>query len=302
MSPRYRQDLRNTSFVVRGSSCLALMFGLIVGAHSMTVHAQGVYKSVGPGGKIIYTDKPVRQPDGRLTPVDAVEYANSGAKFDTTTRWSDPAFSARRSGDATADAALESSRRVAAAAAEDAAKAAAQYYQSRVEASKAKPGSAPVTAATTAAPVSAAPATGKAEPATSPAASAVRPATDPRLEKAVVEMIATQHLVEQSIQVCTANQPADGQRLNAILLKWRERNNALLVKHQKLLFTSFTITQIRDMEESATISNRAKLERGNAVVEEVRVKWCSQMAGDISKGVLDPAGKPEIAAALASAR
>lgn len=304
MSPRRLFDLRTARCAGRESARLAAMLCLILGCTSLTGHAQGVYKTTGPGGKIIYTDKPVRQPDGRLTPVDAVEYANSGAKFDSTTRWSDPAFRARRSGDASADAALENSRRAAAAAAEDAAKAAAQAYQSRVESSKNKPGIAPVTVApATPAPVAPAAQASRSEPA-SPAqtASAARPENDPRLEKAVVEMIAMQHLVEQAILVCTANQPADANRLSAIQVKWRERNNAMLLKHQKLLYGSFTITQIRDMEETATIANRSKLERGNAAVEEVRVKWCAQMTADIGKGVLDPASRPELAAALASAR
>lgn len=297
MSPRCACDQRTTIAVVRGLLCLlALQFSI------SEVKAQAVYKSVGPGGKVVYTDKPVRQPDSRLTPVDAVEYANSGARFDASTRWSDPAFSARRSGDPAADAALETSRRAAVTAAEEAARATAQAYQTRVEASRNKPG--PVAPAATPVPAAAVPAVAKSEPAP-PAALASPPsraAPDPKVEKAVLEMMSTQHLVEQAVLVCSANQPGDAPRFAVVMAKWRERNASLILRQQKALYASLTIAQIRDLEETATTANRTKLERGNAVVEEVRLKWCTQIMGDINKGVMDLVAKPELAATLASAR
>ncbi len=275
--------------------------GILLGfaLSSGTAFGQGIYKSVGPGGKIIYTDKPVIKSDTRSTAIDAADYAQSGAKFDSRTRWSDPAFKARRTGDAAGDAALDAARTAAAHAAELAARTAAAAQAQKIEAGKNRPSQLTVIPPKSEQVAGTEPVPSETE---SQGSAALRTAADPRLAKAFSEVMTLHHVVEQAALVCAVNIPAEAPRYNRLLVSWRERNAVILARQQKAFGVSFTVAQIRSLEESAALSNRNTLERANASNEEVRRKWCMQMLSDIDRGSLDPVARPALLSATEAFR
>jgi len=231
--------------------------------------AQAVYRTVGPDGKIVFSDKP---------PVDA------NANISVTGKPKAPLPEQPGSRPVLANGTRANSPEAARAAAAAAASAAAE--EDRKSGARRNQ----VIAET---PARAAP---PPPPAAGPA-----PPPDPALEKAVVAALAAENLISQMEDICIRTLPTSAKRYT-VSDAWKQRNVALLNKMRMVLSDSFAGAQ----RVSINAAMKADVEKTLGPVDKAapaaRIKWCDKSADEVAAGVLDLGSKPAVAGPLAAYR
>jgi Domain of unknown function (DUF4124) len=222
--------------------------------------AQQVYRSVGPDGKVIYSDKPIVALDSKAGHLDAAtQYAKSGAKFDTKTAWYQPP--------------VGSSSVFASATAERV----AQLYRNQGFSDQRGQNYGD-----------------------QKRNNSQRKIVDHDLEKSVFAVQGYEDMVQQITTECAKIQPAERKQHDAALTNWMQRNSAVLAQKQRVLADAFGASQRLFMEENTRSSNRTSIEPILKSPEAARVKWCEQTVVEINRGDSDFKNKSTMTTAMMS--
>ncbi len=259
-------------------------------AAATAAHGQGIYRSIGPDGKVTYSDVP-----------DA-----GAAKMSSGGRAAPPASTAPPAGAAAGTASGGTAR------ADHAGSAARAGGVPGI-------GTAAATAAAAGGTYASGPATneGAASPSTGrtgPKQAGVRSASGAGLQppddattRAMVGALGYAVLIERTQAVCAQASPDAQGRYAQVAEAWRKRNEAALEHGRRTLETGFTSEQRRLIELDLRIKADSGLSKVTAAQPAQRIAWCERSFDEISKGALDRRGPPVSAgpsagAALADAR
>lgn len=220
--------------------------------------AQAVYRTVGPDGKVIFSDKP---------PVDSTSNVTVSGK--------PKAPLPERPGSGALDAATglpANSPQAARAAAASAAAAAAA-----ADAADRKLG-----------PMRAPPA--------APPPNNTGPA-DPALARAVAAGLAHESLVTQMEDICLRTLPTSSKRYT-VSEAWKQRNVALLNKMRMVLADNFAGAQRVAINADMKAEVEKTLGPVDKATPAARIKWCDKSSDEVASGVMDLAVKANIAQPL----
>lgn len=222
--------------------------------------AQQVYRSVGPDGKVIYSDKPIVALDSKAGHLDsATQYAKSGAKFDTKTAWyQPPSGSSSVFASATAERVANLYR--------------AQGFSENRGQSYGDP----------------------------KRANAQKKIVDHDLEKSVFAVLGYEDMVQQTTAACAKVQAGESKKHVAALTNWMQRNSAVLTQNKRVLAEAFGTSQRVFMEENTRASNQASIEPILKSPQAMQEKWCEQTALEINRGDSDFKNKTTMTTALMS--
>jgi Domain of unknown function (DUF4124) len=235
------------------------LLGVLLAIGASAAIAQQVYRSVGPDGKVVYSDKPIVAIDSKAGHLDsATQYAKSGARFDTKTAWYlPPAGSSNVFANATAE-------RVA------------QLYRAQGFASEARNQN-------------------YGDPKRD---NVQKKIVDHDLEKSVFAVLGYEDMVQQTTAVCAKIQPEENKKHDAVLTNWTQRNTAVLTHNKRVLAEAFGSSQRLFMAENTKALNQTNIDQILKSPESARVKWCEQTALEVNRGDSDFKNKPAMTAAL----
>lgn len=218
--------------------------------------AQGVYKTVGPDGKITYTDKP----PAPGTKADVVKI--------TPPPLATPAAGATSVAPAAASAASATSsppaRAVGNASANDG---------SEEHLAKRRPAKKALTQPQEAAPK--------------------KEALDPAVETAIFRVLLTENLIKQQEELCIGNLPTSAKTYSAAVDHWQVRNRQLVAQAREIMLLEYPANKTR-LEMGMQIKNQQILQEVAKANAASRTKWCDRTANDISGGKMDVSDKVEL--------
>lgn len=220
--------------------------------------AQAVYRTVGPDGKIIFSDKP---------PVDSTSNVTVSGKPKAPL----PERPASAAVDAASGFAANSPQAARAHAASAAAAAAAADAADR----KLGPMRAPPAA---------------------PPPNNTGP-VDPALQKAVVAALANESLVAQMEDICLRTLPTSFKRYT-VSEAWKQRNVALLNKMRMVLADNFAGAQRVSINTAMKADVEKVLGPVDKATPAARTKWCDKSSDEVTKGVMDLAANPVVSQPL----
>ncbi len=238
-------------------------------AAATAAHGQGIYRSIGPDGKVTYSDMPEAgaskmSSGGRPAPPAAsTPPAGAGATAPSSGASRPEAANGARTGG------VPGIGTAAAAAA-----VAGGTYASGPAANDG----------------SASPATGRAGPKQATVRSAsgapLQPPDD-ATTRAMVGALGYAVLIERTQAVCAQASPDAQGRYAQIADAWRKRNEAALAHGRRTLDTGFTSEQRRLIELDLRIKADSGLSKVTAAQPAHRIAWCERSFDEISKGALD---------------
>jgi Domain of unknown function (DUF4124) len=236
------------------------LISIALSIFASSLSAQQVYRSVGPDGKVIYSDKPIVALDSKAGHLDsATQYAKSGAKFDTKTAWyQPPAGSSSVFASATAERVANLYR-------------AQGFSENRGQA--------------------------YGDP---KRANAQKKIVDHDLEKSVFAVLGYEDMVQQTTAACAKVQASDNKKHSAALTNWMQRNSAVLTQNKRVLAEAFGASQRVFMEENTKASNQASIDPILKSPQAAQEKWCEQTVLEINRGDSDFKNKANLTAALMS--
>jgi hypothetical protein len=224
------------------------------------VHAQGVYKIVGPDGRVTYSDQPPSSvgPNGRI---DVLRAPKGPALVPPA-----PAPAPVASGDsgAATDAASRFGRPKAATTSDPRQAAHANA----------------VAAATTGAP---------------PAA----PPIDPAVEAAVIGVLGIEDVVRRTESICVSTLPTSARRYSGAVDEWARRNTRTVLVARRVLSREFDVEKRELIEAGIARRTAGQFEKIVEAPPAVRIAWCDRSAAEIAGGRLDVHDKPKLAGPLA---
>jgi hypothetical protein len=218
--------------------------------------AQGVYKTVGPDGKITYTDKPPAP----------------GSKADVVKITPPPLATPAAPAAASAASAATSpaSRPVGNASADDE--------------SEERPGKRRTAKKALAQPQEAPP---------EKEAPPKKEALDPAVETAVVRVLLTENLIKQQEELCIGNLPTSAKTYSAAVDQWQTRNRQLVAQAREIMVLEYPANKAR-LELGMQIKNQQILQDVAKSNAASKTKWCDRTANDISGGKMDVSDKVEL--------
>ncbi len=234
------------------------LMSIALSIFASSLSAQQVYRSVGPDGKVIYSDKPIVALDSKAGHLDAAtQYAKSGAKFDTKSAWyTPPPGSSSVFASATAERVASLYR--------------AQGFSENRGHSYSDP----------------------------KRANAQKKIVDHDLEKSVFAVLGYEDMVQQTTAACAKIQTSESKKHVAALTNWMQRNSAVLAQNKRVLAEAFGPSQRVFMEENTKASNQASLDPILKSPQAAQEKWCEQTLTEINRGDSDFKNKTSLTAAL----
>jgi Domain of unknown function (DUF4124) len=237
-----------------------ILFSLILISLSAGAIAQTVYKTIGPDGKVVYTDQP---------PTDS-KSKQSTLNVPTTWAASPPA----------------STKDAAAASTKSTAEATSTGYSGAKKATRTDAvagGTALGAGAVTTNSVATAP---------------PKPATDPAIEKAIIGVLGMEEMMKQSVAICLRTLPTSMMKYSRAADGWRDRNDALVAQSRRALASAFDGPQRQQIEQGIQAKNQQLLAPVFDAPTASRIKWCDNSVNEISNGALDVHNRPMLSAPL----
>ncbi len=237
-----------------------ILVSLIAISLSVSAIAQTVYKTIGPDGKVVYTDQPPTDNKSKQSTLNV-----------PTTRAASPAAS-------TKDAAATS------------AKSTAETMPTSNSGAK---------KATRTDAVAGGTALGAGVATTNSAASVPsKPATDPAIEKAIIGVLGMEEMMKQSVAICLRTLPTSMMKYSRAADGWRDRNGALVAQSRRALASAFDGPQRQQIEQGIQAKNQQLLAPVFDAPTASRIKWCDNSVNEINNGALDVHNRPVLSAPL----
>ncbi|MFO0460883.1 MAG: hypothetical protein ACK50I_17040 [Burkholderiales bacterium] len=224
------------------------------------VHAQGVYKIVGPDGRVTYADQPPSSvgPNGRIdvlrapkgpalvppvpAPVASVP-VDPGSANDTASRLGRP------------KAATTSEPRRAAQASADAT--------------------------------------------VTPGAPPAAPSVDSAVEAAVIGVLDIEDVVRRTESICVSTLPTSARRYSGAVDEWARRNARTVMVARRVLSREFDVEKRELIEAGIARRNAGQFEKIVESPPAARIAWCDRSTAEIAGGRMDVHDKPKLAGPLA---
>jgi hypothetical protein len=224
------------------------------------VHAQGLYKIVGPDGRVTYSDQPPASvgPNGRI---DVLREPKGRVLVPPA-----PAPAPVASGDPSAanDAAAHHGRP----------KAATMPHPRQAAHASA------VAAASTGAPP-------------------VAPPIDAAVEAAVIGVLGIEDVVRRTESICVSTLPTSARRYSGAVDEWSRRNTRTVVVARRVLSREFDVEKRELVEAGIARRTADQVEKIVEAPPAVRIAWCDRSAAEIAGGRMDVHDKPKLAGPLA---
>ena len=228
-------------------------------------YAQQLYKSVGPDGRVSYSDKPP-----------------AGATYSVIQAALEPR----------PPAAEESTPAASAKAAEPA----------QVTGREPLPGTAPATAKAADAPRQAttqAPAAPKDEP-KAPVVDEAQIKDALALADAIGGALSMDSLVKQTEDLCIATLPTSMKKYSGAAADWRKRNGQLVAQARQILRQEMQEPARQRVEQEVAAQVKGMMKPVQDAPWVSRIKWCDQSVQEMGSAAMDLAGKEKIAGPLAN--
>ncbi len=224
------------------------------------VHAQGLYKIVGPDGRVTYSDHPPPSvgPNGRI---DVLRAPKGPALVPPA-----PAPGPVASGDS--------------GAANDAASRLGRSKAATMPDTRQAAHASAVTAATTGAPPAAAP-------------------IDPAVEAAVIGVLGVEDVVRRTESICVSTLPTSARRYSGAVDEWTRRNTRTVFVARRMLSREFDVEKREQIEAGIARRSAEQFENIVEAPPAVRIAWCDRWAAEIAGGRMDVHDKPKLAGPLA---
>ena len=120
----------------------------------------------------------------------------------------------------------------------------------------------------------------------------------PGLPEAVLDVLVHQFFVQALVETCGRWRPAYTERYQGAVANWRERNNEILTRSNRVNFTRFTGEQ-RDQLRATGRQRLATLMPQPGAGEAERNEWCDRMSTDLARRQFELVGDMRLAPLLA---
>lgn len=265
-----------------------LAWGVIAAALPLMAAAQTIYKSVGPDGRVTYSQQPPVDQNARHQVIRGS--APAAAPSVPAAAPSAPAQVAEAPGPAETPAARLPAKK-AIKTAQPPAPALPDATAAAASPAAAVPSS-PTPSSTPAASNAAARATG---------ATAVAADLDPALEKALIGVLGHEDLVHQANNLCVSTLPGLMSKYDDARKGWDTRNAAVVAKARQVMQQASPAKR-QSIELAVTATNEANLKVVRQASPTSRIAWCGRTVDEVNGGALDLQHKPNLASPLMASR
>lgn len=119
----------------------------------------------------------------------------------------------------------------------------------------------------------------------------------PGLPDAILDVLVHQYFVQSLTETCTRLRPALGERYQAGVRNWRDRNAEILAKSNRITFSRFTAEQ-RDTLRATARARLFQLVPSLEMPEPDKLAWCDRMATDLARRQFELVGDLRVAPIL----
>jgi len=119
----------------------------------------------------------------------------------------------------------------------------------------------------------------------------------PGLPDAVLDVLVHQYFVQSLNETCTRLRPAYGDRYQAGVRNWRERNAEILERSNRITFARFSAEQ-RDILRATARSRLVQLLPAGDLPEADRQSWCDRTSTDLARHQFELVGDLRVAPIL----
>jgi len=125
---------------------------------------------------------------------------------------------------------------------------------------------------------------------------------DPDVEKAVIEVMATDDLVQQTESLCARARPDSSEKFSKAATNWKKRNARLLTHQRRVLLEAFSAGERQAIEAKVRARTSEALAASSKHGPYSKSPWCEESLAQINSGSMDVASKPHISSPLVNYR
>lgn len=121
---------------------------------------------------------------------------------------------------------------------------------------------------------------------------------DPELEKALVEVMATHELVQQTEEHCVKARPAAAEKYNKAAESWKKRNARVLTHQRRVLLEAFRPAERDAIQAKVKARTREAMAGSTEHGPYAKGTWCEESLAQINSGSMDVASRPAVSSPL----
>jgi hypothetical protein len=125
---------------------------------------------------------------------------------------------------------------------------------------------------------------------------------DSNIENAVIEVMATDDLVQRTEALCVKARPDAAEKYNKSATAWKKRNARLLTVQRRVLLEAFSPAERSAIEAKVSARTREALAAASKHGPYTQSPWCEESLATINSGSMDVASKPDISKPLLNYR
>jgi len=131
-----------------------------------------------------------------------------------------------------------------------------------------------------------------------------KPAAAPssELEKALIEVMATDALVQQTEDLCSRAWPELSEKFSKSATNWKKRNARVITQQRRVLLEAFKPAEREAIEGKVKARTREALAASSQQGPYTKSTWCQESLAQINSGSMDVASKPAISSPLVNYR